>query len=502
MAQLANDLSLLCAASKSFLEKEHKLLINGQWVVPTSGQKVPVHDPSSDEVVAHIARGDEADVDLAVAASREAFDHGPWATMAPQQREQLLWRLADLMDEHAEELGQIETVDNGMPEFVATNLNVKGAAGVLRYMAGWASKIYGKTTNIVAPFPDTEFTGYTLKEPVGVVGAIVPWNVPMMLTIWKLAPALAAGCTVVLKPAEETSLSALRLGELICEAGFPEGVVNIVTGKGSVVGDAIVSHPGVDKISFTGSTATGKHINKAATDSVKRVTLELGGKSPNIIFDDANLDEAIQGSAMAIFGNSGQICVSGSRLYVQRKVYDQVLNGISDIAKSLKLGPGLNPESQLGPLVTKQHHANVMNYINAGVNEGAELIVGGKALAEPGYYIEPTVLGNVKHSMKVVQEEIFGPVLVAAPFDDIDEVTALANGTKYGLAGYVWTQNLSRAHTMIRRIRSGKILVNNEGFPHPALPEGGFKESGFGKDLGYEAIESFLETKSVIMRTA
>lgn len=502
MTSLANDHSLLGEAARSFLEKEHKLLINGKWISPASNQNSPVVDPSSDETISYIPRCNESDVDLAVAAAREAFEKGPWATMSPQQREQLMWRLADLMDEHAEELGQLETVDNGMPQFVATNLNVKGAAGVLRYMAGWASKLYGKTTNIVAPFPHTEFTGYTLKEPVGVVAAIVPWNVPMMLTIWKLAPALAAGCTVVLKPAEETSLTALRLGELICEAGFPEGVVNIVTGQGSVVGNALVNHLGVDKISFTGSTVTGKHINKVASESVKRVTLELGGKSPNIIFDDANLDEAIQGSAMAIYANSGQICVSGSRLYVQRKVYEQVVEGIADIANKMKLGPGLDPQSQLGPLVTKQHHANVMRYINTGIDEGAELVTGGKALADPGYYIEPTVLGNVKPEMTVVQEEIFGPVLVAAPFDDLEEVTALANGTRYGLAGYIWTQDLSRAHTMVRRIRSGKILVNNQGFPHPALPEGGFKESGFGKDLGYEAIEGYLETKSVIMRTA
>ncbi len=502
MTNLANDLSLLSAAARSFLEKEHKLLINGQWVAPISNQKAPVFDPSSDEVIAHISYGDGADVDLAVAAAREAFEKGPWATMAPQQREQLMWRLADLIDQHAEDMGQIETVDNGMPVFVATNLNVRGAAGVLRYMAGWASKIHGKTSNIVAPFPNTEFTGYTLKEPVGVVGAIVPWNVPLMLTIWKLAPALAAGCTVVLKPAEDTSLTALRLGELICEAGFPDGVVNIVTGQGSVAGDAIVNHPGVDKISFTGSTATGKHVNRAATENVKRVTLELGGKSPNIIFDDANLEDAIRGSAMAMYANSGQICVSASRLYVQRSVYDQVVEGIASFAKSMKLGPGLDPQSQLGPMVTKQHHANVMSYIKAGVAEGADLVTGGKALAEPGYYVEPTILGNAKHDMKVVQEEIFGPVLVAAPFDDIEEVTALANGTKYGLAGYVWTNNISRAHTMVRRIRSGKIMVNTEGFPHPALPEGGFKESGFGKDLGYEAIEGFLETKSVLLRTS
>lgn len=502
MNSYKNDLSLLKSSVHAFLDRDHKLLINGKWVSPSSGEKLDVRDPSSDEVVSHIAKGGAQDVDAAVSAAREAFDKGGWAKADPQYREMLLWRLAELVDEHAEELGQIEVVDNGMPEFMATNLNVRGAAGVLRHMAGWTTKIYGKTANIVPPFPGAEFTGYTLKEPAGVVGAIIPWNVPMMLCIWKLAPALAAGCTVVLKPSEETSLSALRLGELICEAGFPAGVVNIITGLGSDVGEALVTHPGVDKISFTGSTVTGKHINKLATDSVKRVTLELGGKSPSIVFADANLEEAIQEAAMSIFMNSGQICVSGSRLYVQRSVYEQFVEGVAEVAKSLRLGAGLSSDVQLGPLTTKAQQTKVSGYIRSGLDDGAELICGGKTLGEPGYYLQPTVLAGVTPCMKVVQEEIFGPVLVASPFDEMEEAISLANDTSYGLAGYVWTQNLSTAHTVIRGVRAGKIIVNCQGFPHPALPEGGMKASGFGKDLGYEAIEGFLETKSVLMRTA
>lgn len=501
MKSLVNDYSNLRPEVKAFLEQEKKLFINGEWMTGNHTASAPVIDPASGEEISRITLANQSEVDCAVEAAKTAFERGPWSSMSPQDREQLMLRLADEIENSAEILGQLETLDNGMPEFFATNLNVRGAAGVMRYMAGWASKIYGKTANIVAPFPDTEFLGLTLKEPVGVVAAIVPWNVPMMLTIWKLAPALAAGCTVVIKPAEATSLTALYLADLTKKAGIPDGVVNIVTGKGSVVGEALVKHPDVAKISFTGSTSVGKRINVLATDTVKRVTLELGGKSPNIIFDDAKLDEAIAGSAMAIYANSGQICVSGSRLYVQRKVFEQVINGIAKIAKGMRLGPGLHADTQLGPMTTLAHRNRVLAYVRSGQADGADVVAGGNAPDAPGFYMEPTLLTNTDHSMSVVKEEIFGPVLVAMPFDTLDEVVQLANDTNYGLSAYVWSQNFSTVHSMIKRLRAGKIIINNEGFPHPALPEGGFKQSGFGKDLGYEAVESYLETKSVIMRT-
>jgi|TARA_B110000503_G_scaffold143702_1_gene247245 phenylacetaldehyde dehydrogenase len=500
MSELLNDYSVLKPEVKAFLEKEHELWIDGEWTATRCGATAPVYDPASGEEIGRIAMAGAADIDAAVQAAKKAFE-GSWRATSPQERELLMLRLADLIEQHAEELGQLDTLDNGMPEFVATNLNVRGAAGVMRHMAGWASKIYGKTTDVVSPFPDTEFTGYTLKEPVGVVGAIVPWNVPMMVTVWKLAPALATGCTVVIKPSEDTSLSALRLAELTKEAGIPDGVVNVVTGTGSEAGEALVAHPDVQKISFTGSTAVGKHINRVATESLKNVTLELGGKSPNIIFNDANMQDAIPGSAMAIYLNTGQICVSGSRLYIQRGVFNEVVDGIAKFAESLKLGAGLRAGSQLGPMATRAQRERVYQYVQSGSTEGAEVVTGGKPLDAPGFYMQPTLLTGTNHSMSVVREEIFGPVLVAMPFDTLEEAVELANDTSYGLSAYVWSQNISTAHTMVRRINAGKVMVNNEGFPHPALPEGGFKQSGFGKDLGYESIEGCLRTKSVIMRT-
>ena len=500
VASLANDFGQLRGDVRNYLDGERRLLIGGEWVPASSGATFPVIDPSSGKEIARVAEAGAADVDAAVAAARKAFEDPAWRGMAPEARERLLWRLADLVEQNADELGQIETVDNGMLGFVARNLNVMGAAGAIRSIGGWSSKIFGKTADIVAPFPGAECFGYTVKEPVGVVGAIIPWNVPLMLASWKLAPALAAGCTVVLKPAEQTPLSALRLGELALEAGFPPGVINIVTGYGETAGAALVEHPDVDKISFTGSTVTGKLINRAATETVKRVTLELGGKSPTIVFDDADIETAIGGAADSIFFNAGQVCVAGSRLYVQRRRFDEVVSGVADHANRLRLGAGLDPESQLGPLVSHDQQQRVSGYIRVGTEEGAEVVAGGKPVDADGYYVPPTVLVNTKPTATVVQEEIFGPVLVAMPFDDIDEVVAQANSTIYGLAATVWSNNLSTVHRVVRRLRCGKVSVNTGGFPHASLPEGGFKQSGFGRDLGYESVLGYLENKSVLIQ--
>ena len=501
MTSLANDLSQLDAGVRSFFDDERKLLIDGQWVRAASGDTFAVVDPSSGQEFAHVARAGSDDVDAAVAAARRAFESPDWRGMAPEARERLLWRLADLIEENATELGQIETVDNGMLSFMAREMNVMGAAGSIRSIGGWASKIFGKTANIVPPFPGAEFFGFTLKEPVGVVAAIVPWNVPFMLACWKLAPAIAAGCTIVIKPAELTSLSALKLGELVIEAGFPPGVVNIVTGPGSEAGAALVAHPDVNKVSFTGSTVTGKIINITATETIKRVTLELGGKSPTVIYNDANLDEAIPGAANGIFFNAGQVCVAGSRLYVQRGVYDQVVEGVAKHAEAIKVGAGMDPESQMGPLVSGDQLESVTGYIRKGAEEGGEIVAGGGTVDADGYFVRPTVITSTSHDATVVQEEIFGPVLVAMPFDDIDEVLGLSNDTVYGLAATVWTRDLSTAIRTVRGLDCGKVTVNHEGFPHPSMSEGGHKQSGFGRDLGEESVLGYLEDKSVMIRT-
>ncbi len=498
---LANDLSQLSPTVRSYLDQERQMLIGGEWVASSAGDSFAVIDPSSGSEIARVPEASEQDVDAAVAAARKAFESPQWRQIAPEARERLLWRLAELIEENADELGQIETIDNGMLSFMARELNVMGSAGAIRSIGGWASKIFGKTANIVPPFPNAEFFGYTLKEPVGVVGAIIPWNVPLMLATWKLSSAIAAGCTIVLKPAEQTPLSALRLGELALEAGFPPGVINVVTGHGATTGAALVAHPDADTISFTGSTVTGKQINVAATETVKRVTLELGGKSPTIVFDDADIDHAVLGAANAIFFNSGQVCVAGSRLYVQRASFDRVVSGVAEHAKKLRLGAGLDPKSDLGPLVSRDQKERVTSYIAKGTAEGGEIVAGGDTIDSEGFYVPPTVLVNTKHSSTVVQEEIFGPVLVAMPFDDLDEVVAASNDTVYGLAATVWSRDLSTVHRVVRGLRCGKVTVNHEGFPHPSLPEGGYKQSGFGRDLGYESVLGCLENKSVMIRT-
>lgn len=482
-----------------FLGREKKLLIGGEWVDSTSDTEIPVIDPATEERITTVPDANAADVDRAVRAARQALESGQWPQTSPAEREALLWRLSDLIDQNFDELCELESLDNGKPRFMASIIDVPGARNYFRYMAGWATKIEGSTVDLSAGPPGAQFNAYTRKEPVGVVGQIIPWNFPIAMAAWKLAPALAAGCTCILKPAEQTPLSALRLGELVMEAGFPPGVVNILTGYGETTGAAIVAHPGVDKIAFTGSTDVGKLINKSATDTLKRVSLELGGKSPVIVLPDADPATAIGGAAQAIFFNSGQVCVAGSRLYIHSKLFDQVVEGVSAAAQSLKLGPGLAQDTQMGPLVSKEQQDRVMNYIESGRAQGASVLTGGDTPSGKGYYVQPTVMADVKSDMRVVREEIFGPVLVAQRFDDLDEIAAIANDTPYGLAASIWSNDLSAVHRLVPKIKAGTVWVNCHGMVDANLPFGGYKQSGFGREHGRAAMDMYTETKSVWM---
>jgi len=481
-----------------FLKRAHRLLIGGEWVDSKSQKRIPVMDPATGREISSVADANAADVERAVAAARQAFEKGPWADMLPAQREALLWKLSDLIDKHADELAELESLNNGKTKFMASIVDVPGTRDYFRYMAGWATKIEGSTfnTSIHGP-PGAKFHTYTAREPVGVVAQIVPWNFPLAMCSWKLAPALAAGCTCILKPAEQTPLTALRLGELIMEAGFPPGVVNILTGYGESTGAALVAHPGIDKVAFTGSTEVGKIINKAATDTLKRVSLELGGKSPVIVLPDADLNMVVGGAANAIFFNSGQVCTAGSRLFAHRKVFDQVLEGVSSAAQAIRLGPGLDPKTEMGPLVSKEQQDRVLGYIESGRKDGAKVVSGGEAPAGDGYFVKPTVLANVRPDMKVVREEIFGPVLVAQRFDDLDEIAALANDTPYGLAASIWSKDVSAVHRLVPKIRAGTVWVNCHNFVDPAMPFGGYKQSGHGREAGRAVFELYTELKSV-----
>ena len=432
---------------QTFLASPKRLLIDGDWRDAQSGESFDVYDPATDQVVAQVAQGDAADVEIAVQAARKAFDSGPWSKMTASQRGRMIWKIGDLIEQNADELAQLETLDNGKPLSVAKAADVALAADMFRYMAGWATKIEGNTISLNVPYaPDGEFQAFTLKEPVGVVGQIIPWNFPLLMAAWKLGPALATGCTIVLKPAEQTPLSAIRLGELIQEAGVPDGVVNIVTGFGETAGAAIASHDLVDKVAFTGSTEVGKLIIQAAAGNLKKVTLELGGKSPNVVFDDANIDEAVAGAAAAIFFNQGQVCSAGSRLFVQKGIYDEVVAGVSEIAANMKVGSGFDDSTQMGPLVSREQFDRVTAYLKAGVSEGAEASAGGAAIDRAGYFVQPTVLKNASPDMSVVREEIFGPVVAAMPFGDESDLVSQANNSSYGLAAGIWTRDISKAH--------------------------------------------------------
>jgi phenylacetaldehyde dehydrogenase len=487
-------------AASAFLAAPKKMLIGADWVDAVDGSRLDVHDPATGEAFDDVPAGGASDIDRAVRAARAAFEGGPWPAMSPAQRERLLLALADKVEANAQELAEIESLDNGKSVMLARHVDMAMAVDFLRYMAGWATKIEGATHEVSVPFmPQAKFFAWTRREPVGVVGAIIPWNFPLLMAAWKIGPALAAGCTVVLKPAEETPLTALRFGQLILEAGIPPGVVNIVTGLGETAGAALAAHPGVNKLAFTGSTAVGKLVQRAAVENMTRVSLELGGKSPVIVLDDADPAQAAAGAAQAIFFNQGQVCTAGSRLYVQKKLFDRVVGDLAAIAAKMKLGPGLDPSSELGPLVSEAQMGRVCGYIDSGVGQGAKVATGGGRAGDRGYFVKPTVLVDARQDMRVVQEEIFGPVVVALPYDDVDEVVRLANDTPYGLGASIWSNDLARVHRMIPRIKAGTVWVNCHSMLDASLPFGGYKQSGIGREMGRAALDMFTETKSVML---
>jgi phenylacetaldehyde dehydrogenase len=480
----------------ALLSQPLKMLIDGKWVSSQSGACMDVINPSNGQVLVQESLGGAYEVDLAVQAARRAFESGPWSRMRPAERTRLLLKLADALEHHGDELALLETLNTGKPLKMARAFDIGMAAECLRYNAGWATKLSGETRNVSLP---GDWHAYTLREPVGVVGLIVPWNVPLAMAVSKISPALAAGCTVVLKPAELTPLTALRLGELIQAIGFPPGVVNIVTGLGHEAGQAIVDHPGVDKISFTGSTVVGKSLLASAAGNLKRVALELGGKSPVFIFPDADLDRAMDAAARGIFGNTGQVCAAGSRLFVHHSVADRVIEGIVQRARALRVAPGLSPDCEIGPVISARQRERVMGYIDSGRAEGAEVVAGGQAVQGEGFFVQPTVLVNTRPDMKVVREEIFGPVLSTQLFDDdsLEQLAARGNDTEYGLSASIWTRDLRTAHQMVRRLRAGNVRVNAAAALDFAMPFGGYKQSGWGRENGREGVEAYTELKSV-----
>lgn len=491
----------ICPETRAFLDSPHLLLIDGNWVDGEAGETIETRDPATGIVLTRVAIGGRADVDRAVSAARRAFE-GPWTRMTVAERTALLMRLARLMDQDATVLAQLDVIDNGMPMFIA-GLTVANCVEMVDYYAGGIMRIEGTTTapprHVAA---ESEALTYTLREPVGVVGQIVPWNVPLSTAILKLAPALAAGCTIVVKPSEETPLSILRLGQLILDAGFPAGVVNIVNGYGNDAGAALAEHPGVDKISFTGSTATGKRIVQAATGNLKKVSLELGGKSPVVVMPDADLSLAVPGVAMATFFLQGQNCMAGTRIFVHDAIHDALVEGLAAFAQNMAMGHGLTLGTILGPMISDAHSTKVMGYIDGACAAGATLVTGGTRIDRPGNFIRPAIFTDTRPDMAVVREEIFGPVMAVARFStmDLDEIAALANDTPFGLSGSVWTSNLSHAHRLVSRIRAGHASINCHGAVGTNIPFGGYGQSGWGREFGKEGLDSYLETKAVTVR--
>ncbi len=487
----------------SFLKGQpKKLLIGGRWVESAGGRTFATLDPATGDVLANVAEANAEDVDRAVAAARKSFDRGTWRELPPAERAKVLWKIGDMIEERATELAQLETLDNGMPINDALLFHAPLAAATFRYYAGWVTKLDGATQQISFP---GQYLSYTLREPVGVVGQIIPWNFPLLMAAWKLAPALACGNSVVLKPSEETPLSALRLAELLQEAEVPDGVVNVIPGFGEVAGARLAAHPDVDKIAFTGSTDVGKLIAKASADSnLKRVSLELGGKSPNIVFADADITKAASGAFLGIFFNQGQVCSAGSRLFVQEKVYDHTLDELLKTVADTRIGPGIDPVNQMGPLVSKTQMERVLGYIRTGSQEGARLMAGGDRPQglEGGYFVKPTVFADVDGKMRIAREEIFGPVVVAIPFSDEDDLVAKANSTIYGLVAGVWTRDVARAHRVAHALKAGTVYVNCYHVVDAVTPWGGYKQSGWGRELGPYALDLYTEIKNVIVDIA
>jgi len=476
-----------------------KLFIGGRWVESASGKTFETLDPATGQVLTRVAEAGAEDVDRAVAAARRSFDRGTWRDLPPAERAKVLWQVGDMIEERATEFAQLETLDNGMAINDALLFHAPLAAATFRYYAGWVTKLDGATQQVSLP---GKYLSYTLREPVGVVGQIIPWNFPLLMAAWKIAPALACGNSVVLKPSEETPLSALLLAELLQEAELPDGVLNILPGRGEDAGARLAAHPDVDKIAFTGSTEVGKLIARASADSnLKRVSLELGGKSPNIVFADADLSRAVSGAFFGIFFNQGQVCSAGSRLFVQEKIYDQALDELLKTVEQTRIGPGIDPVTQMGPLVSKTQMERVLGYIQTGSNEGARLLAGGgrpEGLGS-GYFVKPTVFADVDGSMRIAREEIFGPVVAAIPFSDEEDLVAKANSTIYGLVAGVWTNNVARAHRVAHALKAGTVYVNCYHIVDPVTPWGGYKQSGWGRELGPYALDLYTEVKNVIV---
>lgn len=478
---------------KAFLEQDIGLYINGSYVQSSEGKTFDVINPATEEKIASVHEANEKDIDIAVNAARETFDNGSWTNLEAHTRSQLIYKFAQLVEENREELAQLESLDNGKPYHIALSDDVGGTVQQFEYYAGFATKISGKTTQV-----SPDYVNYTLHEPIGVAGQIIPWNFPLLMAAWKLGAALAVGCTVVIKPATETPLSLLYVAQLFKEAGFPDGVVNVVPGSGRVAGEALIKHEKVDKIAFTGSTEVGKNVMKQAADQVKNVTLELGGKSPSIILEDADLEEAITGAYNGTMYNHGQNCSACTRIYVQRNVYDKVVAGVKKLAEESKLGPGLNSDTDMGPLVSQKQQNTVQQYIQSGIDEGATLVTGGIQSFDTGYYVPPTIFADVTDDMTIAREEIFGPVMSILVFDTVEEAIEKANNSEYGLAASVWTENIRKAHYISGKLQSGTVWINDVGLELETMPFGGYKQSGIGREMGGEyGLSNYTEVKSV-----